>query len=96
MKGGTTFHFVTDGIASAYAQAREAAAGKDMRLGGGVATVREYLQAGLVDEMHLAVSPVLLGAGESLFAGLDLRSLGFRCTEHVPTQAATHIVLRKD
>jgi dihydrofolate reductase len=61
-----------------------------------VATLREYLQAGLVDEMHLAISPVVLGAGESLFAGLDLRSLGFRCTEHVPTQAATHVVLRKD
>jgi dihydrofolate reductase len=96
MKGGTTFHFVTDGIASAYAQARQAANGKDMRLGGGVATVREYLQAGLVDEMHLAISPVLLGSGESLLAGVDLKSLGYRCTEHVPTASATHIVLRKD
>jgi dihydrofolate reductase len=96
MKGGTTFHFVTDGIASAYAQARQAANGKDMRLGGGVATVREFLQAGLVDEMHLAISPVLLGSGESLFAGLDLPALGFRCVEHVPTQLATHVVLRKD
>jgi dihydrofolate reductase len=96
MKGGTTFHFVTDGIESAYAQARQAANGKDMRLGGGVATVREYLQAGLVDEMHLAISPVLLGSGESLLAGVDLKSLGYRCTEHVPTASATHIVLRKD
>ena len=95
MKGGTTFHFVTDGIESAYEQARRAAKGKDMRLGGGVATVREYLQAGLVDEMHLAIAPVLLGSGENLFTGLDLRALGFRCVEHVPTQAATHIVLRK-
>jgi dihydrofolate reductase len=67
-----------------------------MRLGGGVATVREYLRAGLIDEMHLAISPVLLGSGESLFAGLDLPSLGFRCTEHVPTASATHIVLRKN
>jgi dihydrofolate reductase len=96
MKGGTTFHFVTDGIESAYEQARAVAKGKDMRLGGGVATVREYLQAGLVDEMHLAISPVLLGTGESLFAGLDLKALGFRCTEHVPTPSATHVVLRKD
>jgi dihydrofolate reductase len=96
MKGGTTFHFVTDGIESAYAQARQAANGKDMRLGGGVTTVREFLQAGLVDEMHLAISPVLLGSGVSLFAGLDLHSLGFRCTEHVPTASATHVVLRKD
>jgi dihydrofolate reductase len=96
MKGGTTFHFVTDGIESAYAQAMQAANGKDVRLGGGVATLREYLQAGLVDEMHLAIAPVLLGSGESLFAGLDLAKLGFRCTEHVPTQSATHIVLRKD
>jgi len=96
MKGGTTFYFVTDGIESAYAQAREAANGKDMRLGGGVATVREYLQAGLVDEMHLAISPILLGSGENLFAGLDLARMGFRCTEHVPTELATHVVLRKD
>jgi dihydrofolate reductase len=96
MKGGTTFHFVTDGIESAYEQARAVAKGKDMRLGGGVATVREYLRAGLVDEMHLAISPVLLGTGESLFAGLDLKALGFRCTEHVPTPSATHVVLRKD
>jgi dihydrofolate reductase len=96
MQGGTTFHFVTDGIESAYAQARAAANGKDVRLGGGVTTVREYLQAGLVDEMHLAIAPVLLGSGASLFAGLDLRAMGFRCTEHVPTEAATHVVLRKD
>ena len=95
MKGGTTFYFVTDGIESAYAQAMRAAGGKDVRLGGGVATIREYLRAGLIDEMHLAISPVLLGSGESLFAGLDLPSLGFRCAEHVPTEAATHIVLRK-
>lgn len=96
MKGGTTFYFVTDGIESAYAQAREAARGKDMRVGGGVATIREYLQAGLVDEMHLAIAPVLLGSGESLFAGLDLAAMGFRCTQHMPAQHATHVVLRKD
>jgi dihydrofolate reductase len=96
MKGGTTFHFVTDGVESAYAQARRAANGKDIRLGGGVTTVREFLQAGLVDEMHLAIAPVLLGSGVSLFAGLDLKTLGFRCTEHVPTASATHIVLRKN
>lgn len=96
MKGGTTFYFVTDGIQSAYEQARLAANGKDVRLGGGVATVREFLQAGLVDQMHLAIAPVVLGSGESLFAGLDLHSLGFRCTEHVPTQSATHVVLRKE
>lgn len=96
MKGGTTFYFVTDGIQSAYEQARKAANGKDIRLGGGVATVRQYLQAGLVDEMHLAISPILLGSGENLFEGIDLRALGFRVTEHVSTQLATHVVLRKD
>jgi dihydrofolate reductase len=96
MKGGTIFHFVTDGIESAYAQARAAANGKDIRLGGGVATIREFLKAGLVDEMHLAISPILLGSGENLFAGLDLHALGFRCTEHVPTPHATHVVLAKE
>ena len=96
MKGGTTFYFVTDGIESAYAQAMQAASGKEVRLGGGVATIREFLRAGLVDEMHLAIAPVVLGSGESLFAGLDLPALGWRCTEHVPSASATHIVLRKD
>ena len=95
MKGGTTFHFVTDGIESALARAREAAGGKDVRLGGGVSTVRQYLQAGLVDEMHLAISPVLLGSGEALLAGIDLPALGFKVTGHVPTQAATHVVLTR-
>ncbi|WP_075792417.1 dihydrofolate reductase family protein [Massilia putida] len=95
MKGGTTFYFVTDGIEAALERAREAAAGKDVRLGGGVSTVRQYLQAGLVDEMHLAISPVLLGSGEALFAGIDLPELGFTCTEHVPTKAATHVVLSR-
>jgi dihydrofolate reductase len=95
MKGGTTFYFVTDGIEAALERAREAAGGKDVRLGGGVSTIRQYLQAGLVDEMHLAISPVLLGAGEALFAGIDLPKLGFTCTEHVPTKAATHVVLSR-
>jgi len=95
MKGGTTFHFVTDGIEAALARARAAAGGKDVRLGGGVSTIRQYLTAGLVDEMHLAISPVLLGSGETLLAGIDLPALGFRVTEHVPTKAATHVVLGK-
>lgn len=96
MAGGTTFYFVTDGIQSAYDQAIKAANGKDVRLGGGVETIRQFLQAGLVDELHMAISPVLLGSGESLLEGLDMPALGFRCTEHVPTEAATHVVLRKD
>jgi dihydrofolate reductase len=95
MKGGTTFYFVTDGIEAALARARAAAGGKDVRLGGGVSTIRQYLQAGLVDEMHLAISPVLLGSGEALLAGIDLPKLGFTCTEHVPTRAATHVVLSR-
>jgi dihydrofolate reductase len=95
MKGGTTFYFVTDGIEAALGRARAAAGGKDVRLGGGVSTIRQYLQAGLVDEMHLAISPVLLGSGEALLAGIDLTRLGFTCTEHVPTKAATHVVLSR-
>src|SRR2546426_1298499 len=93
MAGGTTFHFVTEGIEAALKRATEAAGGKDIRLGGGVATIREYLNAGLIDEMHLAISPVLLGAGEHLLGGIDLPRLGFECTEHVPTASATHVVL---
>jgi dihydrofolate reductase len=95
MSGGTTFHFVTDGIRSALKRAKEAAQGLDVRLGGGVATVREYLSAGLVDELHLAISPIVLGGGEQLFAGLDLPRLGYQRTEHVPTPHATHVVLTK-
>ena len=95
MKGGTTFHFVTDGIAAALERARAAAAGRDVRIGGGVATIREYLRAGLVDEMHLAISPVLLGQGEALLAGIDLSALGFKVAEHVATKAATHVVLTR-
>jgi dihydrofolate reductase len=95
MNGGTTFHFVTDGIEQALSRAREAASGRDVRLGGGVDTIRQYLAAGHVDEMHLAVSPVVLGKGEHLFHGMDLPALGYETTEHVPTQHATHIVLSK-
>ncbi|RUW23170.1 dihydrofolate reductase [Mesorhizobium sp. M4B.F.Ca.ET.215.01.1.1] len=95
MEGGTTFHFVTDGIHSALEQAREAAGGKDVRVGGGVSTVRQYLQERLIDEMHLAVSPVLLGKGEHLFAGLDMPGLGYQCTEQVATPLATHVVIER-
>ena len=95
MAGGTVFHFVTDGIESALRQAREAAQGKDVRLGGGVATVKEYLRARLVDDMHLAVSPVLLGKGENLFADIDLPALGYRMTERISTPAATHLIVTK-
>ncbi|GAB3771145.1 dihydrofolate reductase family protein [Ramlibacter monticola] len=95
MEGGTTFHFVTGGIHEALERARDAARGKDIRIGGGVATVRQYLQAGLVDEMHLAVSPTLLGRGEALLAGIDLPALGFRCTRHVGADEALHVVLAK-
>jgi dihydrofolate reductase len=95
MAGGTTFHFVTDGIEAALKRATEAAGSKDIRLGGGVAIIREYLNAGLIDEMHLAISPVLLGAGEHLLGGIDLTRLGFECTEHVPTASATHVVLTR-
>jgi dihydrofolate reductase len=95
MKGGTTFHFVTDGIESALAQARRAANGRDVRVGGGVATVRQYLQAGLVDEMHLAMRPVLLGEGENLFQGLDLHARGYEVAKQVAGERATHLFLRK-
>jgi dihydrofolate reductase len=95
MEGGTTFHFVTDGIHAALARARDAAGGQDVRLGGGVATIREYLQAGLVDEMHLALAPVLLGSGEALLAGIDLPRLGFQRTRHVATPNALHVVLTR-
>jgi dihydrofolate reductase len=93
LKGGNTFHFVTDGIESALRQGVEAAGGRDVRLGGGVATVRQYLQAQLVDELHVAVTPAILGSGEPLFAGMDLEKLGYRLTEHVPTINTTHFVL---
>ena len=93
MEGGTVFHFVTDGIEAALDQARAVARGKDVRIGGGTATIRQYLRAGLLDEMHLAVSPVLLGQGESLFEGIDLPGLGYRVKEHVFGGAAMHLVV---
>jgi dihydrofolate reductase len=95
MEGGTTFHFVTDGIESALEKAKAAAKGKDIRLGGGVSTLRQYLQAGLIDEMHLAVSPILLGSGEHLWSGIDLPALGYEQTEYVPSENAAHYVFRK-
>jgi dihydrofolate reductase len=95
MAGETTFHFVTDGIHAALERAFASAKGRDVRLGGGAATVRQYLRAGLIDEMHVAIAPILLGSGEHLFHGLDVNQLGYRCVEHVPTSLATHIVLKK-
>jgi dihydrofolate reductase len=95
MSGGTTFHFVTDGIDNALARARESAEGKDVRLGGGVATIRDYLRAGLVDEMHLAYAPVLLGSGECLLGGMDLPALGYQVNEHVTTAASMHVMIAK-
>ncbi|RTL51154.1 MAG: dihydrofolate reductase [Rhodocyclaceae bacterium] len=95
MEGGTTFHFVTDGIHAALDQAREAAQGKDVRVGGGAATIQQYLWERLIDEMHIAISPVLLGRGERLFDGIDLPALGYRCIEQVASERAMHVVLRK-
>jgi len=95
MAGGTTFHFVTNGIESALAQAKAAAGGRDVRLGGGVATIREYLKARLIDEMHLAVRPLLLGAGENLMHGIDLRALGYQCTDHAAGERALHVTIAR-
>jgi dihydrofolate reductase len=95
MEGGTTFHFVTDGIEAALTQARAVAGDLDVKIGGGVSAVRQALLAGAVDEMHLVMSPVVLGRGEALFAGIDLPSLGYRVTEVVPTALATHLVLTR-
>jgi dihydrofolate reductase len=95
MEGGTTFHFVTGGLQEALALAKGAAGKKDVRIGGGTATIRQYLQAGLIDEMHLVVSPVLLGSGEHLLQGIDLAKLGYRVAEHVTTEKATHVVLNR-
>jgi dihydrofolate reductase len=95
MKGGTVFHFVTDGIEAALQRARQSAGSKDIRLGGGVATIREYLYARLVDELHIAIAPVLLGSGESLFANIDLPRLGYKVTQNVATAKATHIMLTR-
>jgi len=95
MEGGTRFHFVTDGIRPALARATEAAGGRDVRLGGGVATIRQFLREGLIDELHFAVSPVLLGSGESLLADIDLLALGYRCVEQATTERAMHLVLNR-
>ncbi len=95
MQGGTVFHFVTGGIHDALQRAREAAQGRDVRIGGGVATVRQYLQAGLVDRLHLALAPALLGRGESLLAGIDLPALGFRVAQHASGAKALHVVLER-
>ena len=95
MAGGTEFRFVTDGIEAALAQAKAAAGTRDVRLGGGVSTIRQYLRAGLIDELHLAIRPVLLGSGEHLLTGLDLRALGYECAKSVAGERATHVFLRK-
>ena len=95
MAGDTTFHFVTDGIHSALQQALQAAKGRDVRIGGGVATIRQYLRQRLIDELHIAISPILLGKGEHFFEGIDMPSLGYKCIEHVATEYATHLVFGK-
>jgi dihydrofolate reductase len=95
MKGGTTFHFVTGGIHEALAKATDAAGGSDVRLGGGAATIRQYLEARLIDDLHLVVRPVFLGDGERLFAGLDMRSLGYEIAEHVAGERAMHVFARR-
>jgi len=95
MEGGTTFHFVTEGIEAALTQAKAAAGDLDVKVSGGASTVRQYLLAGAIDELHLALSPVVLGCGESIFAGIDLPGLGYRVTEAVPTKMATHLVLTR-
>jgi len=95
MEGGTTFHFVTGGIEAALAQAKAAAGDLDVKIGGGASTVRQYLLAGAIDEMHLAVSPIVLGRGEPLFAGIDLPGLGYRVTQSVQAELATHLILTR-
>jgi dihydrofolate reductase len=95
MEGGTTFHFVTEGITAALEKAFDSANGKDVRLGGGVNTIRQYLKAQLVDELHLVVSPVILGSGENLFMNLDLTSLGYKCLKHISADKAMHLVIKK-
>jgi dihydrofolate reductase len=95
MEGGTVFHFVTDGIQAALDRAKAVAAGRDVRIGGGVGTIRQFLQARVIDDLHIAVAPVLLGTGEALFAGLDVRALGYACHRSVAGERATHMFLRK-
>jgi len=95
MEGGTTFYFVTDGIHTALKRVFEAAKGKDVRIGGGVNVIRQYLKEKLIDELHLVISPVFLGSGENLFSDINLLSLGYKCTEHVPSDKATHLIIKK-
>jgi dihydrofolate reductase len=95
MEGGTTFHFITDGVDAASQRAFEAAGGRDVRIVGGVGTIRQYLTAGLIDEMHLAIAPRLLGSGEHLLAGINTSGLGYQVAEHIPAAGATHVVLTK-
>ena len=95
MQGGTTFYFVTQGIHDALEQARRAANGLDVRVGGGPRTIQQYLRAGLIDELHIAISPVLLGQGEPLFEGVDLRAVGYECVQFAPSDKANHVVLRR-
>ena len=95
MEGGTTFHFITGGIHEALKRAREVAGGKDVRIGGGANTIQQYLREGLIDELHIAIAPVLLGAGERLFEGINLRSLGYECDRVVASENATHVLLRR-
>lgn len=95
MQGGTTFHFVTDGIRAALDRALDAAGGNEVRVGGGVSTIRQLLRERLIDELHLAISPVLLGEGEALFEGMNWRALGYRCQERVSGEKATHVIITK-
>jgi dihydrofolate reductase len=95
MEGGTVFHFVTGGIQDALDRAREAANGMDVRVGGGANVIQQYLRAGLIDEMHIAIAPILLGGGERLFEGVDSRALGYDCVQHVASENATHVVLKR-
>jgi dihydrofolate reductase len=95
MEGDTTFHFITGGVGEALDRAPEAAGGKDVRIGGGPNTIQQYLREGLIDEMHIAIALVLLGGGERLFEGADMRALGYECVKHVASEKATHVVLRR-
>ena len=95
MEGGTTFHFITDGIHAALESAQKAAGDRDVRIGGGADTVRQYLRAGLIDELHLALSPTLLGQGAALLSGIDLTALGYQCTQHLASSRALHVILSK-
>ena len=96
MKGGTIFHFITDGIHAALQRAKDAAAEKDIRIGGGAATIQQFLRARLIDELHLVFRPILMGSGEILFAGIDMVALGYRTIQHVSTEHAMHVVLKKE